>query len=137
MWLSARRGQKGSVCGPSHMERLQKLQLCESCERDNEFLPVPERPFRAPLHCGMGGPELLASLENWARLHHRFIPEYMVLGCRKATARLLGKSMLQFSLCPTPNGFACSISAFRSLLACFLLKRVFVHIIYLDVHAHW
>lgn len=80
MWLAARRGQKGSVCGPSHMESLQKLQLCQSCERDNEFLPVPERPFRAPLHYGMGGPELLASLESWAQLHHRFIPEYMVLG---------------------------------------------------------
>lgn len=40
---------------PSHMERLQMLQLCECCQRDSEFLPVPERPFRAPLCCGWVG----------------------------------------------------------------------------------
>lgn len=66
------------------------LQLCECCERNNEFLPVPERPFRVPLHHGMGGPKRLASLENWAQLHHRLIPEYMVPGYCKVIARLLG-----------------------------------------------
>lgn len=41
---------------PSHMERLQKLQLCECCERDNESLPVPKGLPGPPSTVGWVGP---------------------------------------------------------------------------------
>lgn len=131
MWLSARKGQKGSVCGPSHMERLQMLRLCECCERDNEFLPVPKRPFRAPLHHGMGGPKRLELLENWAHLHHRFIPKCMLLGCCKVIAR--GSWVANAPALPKHTkfgGFVClrHCSAHGPLPAFVLLKKNFLYI---------
>lgn len=53
-------GWKGSVCQPSQMDRLQKL--CTDYERSKEFLPVPERLFKALLQDEKGEPWGLASL---------------------------------------------------------------------------
>lgn len=89
MWLSARRGQKGSVCGPATW-RGSKSFSCVSVMRGTMSPFLSPKAFQGPLHRGMGGPERQASLEPWAQVHHRFIPECTVLGCCKVTARLPG-----------------------------------------------
>lgn len=120
MWPSARRGQRGTVCGPATLGGSRSLMCAKHYERNNEFLPVSERPFRALLYHRMGEPESLASSKNWAWLQRRSTPECTVLQSFSVRGQL--SSWAGYSSIPSPNPFgrpSPSCSAQGSLPAAF------------------